>query len=299
MLGRNQSVNIHRWAEERLSEYLDNRLAANEHTRLEQHLRECAACRASLESLRWTIALLRQAPAPVSTRAFTLPVPAPRATRHAFAFGFAQFGAALATVLLLAVIGVDVIMQWSGMGAPLAMPAKEFSEPALEIAAAPTMPVPDPADVLVPTPSARPPSVPLLEATKPAEPTKAPLPTIAPAAAAMRTSPTPDAKSANDTERKSPSATLPRVGVALLTPSPTFTPTMTLAPTLTPGALPTPTAPTPTRVAQARPETRAPQPATVPYATPSLLPLLRVIEVVLFLLALFFGVLVVILWRKR
>ncbi|MCI0475307.1 MAG: zf-HC2 domain-containing protein, partial [Anaerolineales bacterium] len=184
MLGRNNSTRDHAWIEERLSEYLDNRLAANARARVETHLRECADCRASLESLRWTTALVKHAPAPALPRAFTLPVPAPRAQRSALAFGFAQFGAALATLLLIAVIGVDVIAQFGGgMSAPMASTAKEFSAPTLEIAAAPQAEARDQIDIPAPTAAAiaRPTMPP---APKPAEPTKAPMPTAAPPAAA-------------------------------------------------------------------------------------------------------------------
>ena len=116
MVGRNNSTNVHAWVEARLSEYLDNQLAANERAQIEQHLRECVDCRASFESLRWTIALVKQAPAPALPRAFTLAVPAvaKRAPQKSLAFGLAQFATALATLLLLAVIGVDVITQFGG-----------------------------------------------------------------------------------------------------------------------------------------------------------------------------------------
>ncbi|MBM3128836.1 MAG: hypothetical protein FJ009_09480, partial [Chloroflexi bacterium] len=179
MLGRNNSARDHTWSEERLSEYLDNRLAANERAHIEQHLRDCADCRAALESLRWTMALVKHAPAPALPRAFTLPVPAPRAQRSSFAFGFAQFGAALATLLLIAVIGVDVITQFGGgMSAPMASTAKEFSAPTLEVAAAPQAETRDQMDAAAPTAAA------VARPTMPPAPTKAPMPTAAPPAAA-------------------------------------------------------------------------------------------------------------------
>jgi hypothetical protein len=59
--------------------------------------------------------------------------------------------------------------------------------------------------------------------------------------------------------------------------------------------------PSPTAVAQARAEaTRAPQPTQVPLATaqPLATPL-RVVEVGLLFLVVFFGTLVVVMWRRK
>jgi len=306
MVGQNHSATRHAWVEERLSEYLDNRLAAHERARLEQHLRECADCRASYEALRWTVALVKQAPTPVSARAFTLPVPAPRAARPSLALSWAQFGAALATLLLIAAIGVDVIMQWGGgMGAPMISTAKEMSAPTLEFAAAPTAAAPAQMDVFAPTVATElaaptPPTV-AAAPTKPPAPTTAPKPTLAPPAAApmsARPTATPDAKSATaDGEKARGETAVPRVGMAITMTMPA--PTATLAPTLTATSVP----PTPTatvRVAQARAEpTRVPPPQGSRAAPPSLITPLRVVEVGLLVLAVFCGALVVILWRRN
>jgi len=300
-----------------LSEYLDNRLAANERAHIEQHLRDCADCRAALESLRWTMALVKHAPAPALPRAFTLPVPAPRAQRSSFAFGFAQFGAALATLLLIAVIGVDVITQFGGgMSAPMVSTAKEFSVPTLEIAAAPQAETRDQMDAAAPTAAA------VARPTMPPAPTKAPMPTAAPPAAApapMSLMPTatishpvgasamqtPDGKGATADGEKVRSATVaPRVGFAVTATATISAPAivpLTLAPsvpTITAISVPpTLTAlPSATRIAQAR----APQPTQVPHATvPSFFTPLRVIELGLLFLAIFFGVIAMAMWRKK
>ncbi len=47
-----------------------NSLPTTEQKQIEQHLAECAQCRANAESLRWTIGLLKQAPVPTSSRVF-------------------------------------------------------------------------------------------------------------------------------------------------------------------------------------------------------------------------------------
>ncbi|HEX7593570.1 MAG TPA: zf-HC2 domain-containing protein, partial [Anaerolineae bacterium] len=112
MAERKFSATEHAWVEERLSAYIDNQLAPLERAQLERHLRDCVRCQASLASLRWTVSLVQQAPAPALPRAFTLPVPA----RHAPAFGFglARLATVAATLLLFAVIGVDAISQLGG-----------------------------------------------------------------------------------------------------------------------------------------------------------------------------------------
>ena len=86
MFGRSSS-NSHTWVEARLSAYVDEQLDARERAQIEKHLSACARCQAQLESLRWTIDLLKHAPAPALPRSFTLPVPARRAS--AFGFNFA------------------------------------------------------------------------------------------------------------------------------------------------------------------------------------------------------------------
>lgn len=305
-----------------MSEYLDNRLAANARARVETHLRECADCRAAFESLRWTMALVKQAPAPALPRAFTLPVPAPRAQRSSRAFGFAQFGAALATLLLITVIGVDVITQFGGgMGAPMASTAKEFSAPTLEIAAAPQAEARDQIDIPAPTAAAiaRPTSAPApTSAPKPAELTKppAPMPTAAPPAAAppgpvsLLPTATPDAKGATADSEKARSATAaPRVGMAITATATISAPTTissalaqsvsTVTATTVPPTLAT--LPSATRIAQARGEvTRASQPTPVPRAAvPSFSTPLRAVELGLLFLAIFFGAMVVVMWRRK
>jgi anti-sigma factor RsiW len=71
----------HNWEKrrEQLSALLDNELAEAERAALAAHLQGCAACRAELESLRRTRALLGAVPQPALPRSFLLPVePAPQ-----------------------------------------------------------------------------------------------------------------------------------------------------------------------------------------------------------------------------
>ena len=66
---------------DKLSEYLDDRLDAEERARIEGHLEGCAQCRQEFESLRETIGLLRRVSLVEPPRSFKLqeaPSPAPR-----------------------------------------------------------------------------------------------------------------------------------------------------------------------------------------------------------------------------
>jgi len=62
-----------RYAQERLSAYLDGQLSARETARVERHLLECAACKEELESLRATKRLLSTAPHPRMPRPVVIP----------------------------------------------------------------------------------------------------------------------------------------------------------------------------------------------------------------------------------
>ncbi|MCI0478460.1 MAG: zf-HC2 domain-containing protein, partial [Anaerolineales bacterium] len=75
MFNRKQQISdMDAWVEERLSEYLDGTLSPQERASVEAHLKASARARASLESLRWTVNLVKQSPAPALPRQFTLPV---------------------------------------------------------------------------------------------------------------------------------------------------------------------------------------------------------------------------------
>jgi anti-sigma factor RsiW len=50
----------HRWAPDRMSDYLDGNLAANGRARMERHLSECEKCRRLLAGLRRTVDLLHR-----------------------------------------------------------------------------------------------------------------------------------------------------------------------------------------------------------------------------------------------
>jgi anti-sigma factor RsiW len=54
----------HRWAPNRMSDYLDGKLGADGRARMEGHLRECEECRRLIAGLRRTLAALQRAGVP-------------------------------------------------------------------------------------------------------------------------------------------------------------------------------------------------------------------------------------------
>ena len=237
MSDRERLSGEHAWVEERLSTYIDDQLGAAERARLESHLDGCARCRGSLESLRWTVSLVRQAPAPQAPRSFVLPIPAsagrvvrPRAD-HARA-GLCvctSLATALVAFLLVAVVGLDAISHLGGglvATAPVAAPAA----PGAASAAA--------SESAKPTTIARAPEIAPSQGLPPTL-TSAPEPSLAPAGAV---------------------------------PAPTFAPRLGVAPI----APPAPQGAPPTGLGGGPPETTAPdnavQSAAQPAVTPATVP---------------------------
>lgn len=75
MFNRKNSIqDMDAYVEERLSDYLDGTLPDKERAIVQAHLATSERSRASLDALRYTVNLLKQTPAPVLPRQFTLPV---------------------------------------------------------------------------------------------------------------------------------------------------------------------------------------------------------------------------------
>jgi hypothetical protein len=101
---------MHDAVNERLSEYLDDELSADERARVEAHLQSCAPCRADLDGLRAVVARARTlADAPPETElwpgvleriAATVAQPAQRATKR-FSFTLPQLVAASLALMVL------------------------------------------------------------------------------------------------------------------------------------------------------------------------------------------------------
>jgi len=318
---------MHAWVEERLSDYVDGQLTASERAQTEQHLRDCAGCRTSLESLRWSMSLIKQAPAPKLPRSFVLPVPEKRAP--AFGFVALRFATVAATLLLFALIATEFVTQFGG--APLSAPAPaqvmREAAPATSapvIAFVPTQPAAPtkaPAAAALPTSAPKPTSAPM--ATKAPEPTKAAapaapavLPTSAPKPVSAPTTASTNASEVTrtvtpvtglgggapetttpvaDGMTKSAPVVAPRVvasPTALPSPTTTLAPTLTLAPTATN---------VPTRVALVAPTTAPPVvPASkVAPQQPTMFSPQRVAKFVVWFAVVFHGALTLLLWRRR
>jgi hypothetical protein len=334
MSDRKFAENEHVWVEERLSAYIDNQLTPLEQAQLERHLRGCARCQASLASLRWTVSLVKQAPAPALPRMFTLPVPNQTRRAASFGFGFARLATVVATLLLFAVIGLDAISQLGG-GFVGSAPAPA----ALQNAANPTSVALAPSQTQDQAKEATPTSSPVRLSAAP-QPTSAPAPTgpvqppaLPPAPAILpsptevlglggggpetvETAPTPSAKAAGSPAPlpRAPAVapggpmttTLAAGAASLATPvPPTSTPQAT-ATTRLPAA--TATVPSPTVLAKA-----SPTPNVQAFAQPTLASLppsvaetprqiaspVRAAEVGLFFLAVFFAAVTVLLRRRK
>jgi len=124
----------HALCQEDLSAYLDGRLTSRENDRLERHLATCAQCRADLEALRHTVALLRIVPDARPPRSFLLPageVRQPRgAPRWQSAYTTMRLATTVATALLVLVVSGDAVLRYA-----LPVPAAPVSD----VQAAPTM----------------------------------------------------------------------------------------------------------------------------------------------------------------
>lgn len=115
---------------ELLSPYLDEQVAPGERERVEAHLRECAACRAHLESLRHAVALLRGAdpvPAPAGFQEavrsrLSASAPAPRGRVFPRITLSWTTAAAAAAVVLVGIFSVNLLR---GMGPDVAGVAPE------------------------------------------------------------------------------------------------------------------------------------------------------------------------------
>ena len=104
---------------ELLSSYLDGALDIAERRRTEAFLQSCPACATDLADLRSIRALLRELPAPVPPRSFTLDQSVARPRLRLFPiFRSASLVAAL---LLVVVLGVDVLGRDSRMAATTAL----------------------------------------------------------------------------------------------------------------------------------------------------------------------------------
>jgi len=106
----------HDFCQENLSAFLDGQLTPLERSHVERHLEECAACRADLEALRHTVALLHAVPAVKPPRSFFIPVGEVtrqrQVQRRRLAYVYVQAATAVATVLLVLVVSGDALLRY-------------------------------------------------------------------------------------------------------------------------------------------------------------------------------------------
>jgi hypothetical protein len=116
---RKRSRTEHELCHEDLSTFLDGRLTPRERSRVEGHLAQCAACRADLEALRHTVALLRTMPVVKPPRSFLMPAGEVTwqrpAQRLRLAYGFVRAATAVAAVLLVLVVSGDALLRYQLM----------------------------------------------------------------------------------------------------------------------------------------------------------------------------------------
>ncbi|HDN79418.1 MAG TPA: hypothetical protein ENG33_02980 [Chloroflexi bacterium] len=119
-----------------LSAYIDGELSSQEKALVEEHLRECAQCRWELETLRHTVAILREAPRVALPRSFVIrradveEAPAPSRVP-----AFLRVVTALGVAIFVLIVGLHFLMQalLPGMPAPVAKaPLPERRQEAVE-----------------------------------------------------------------------------------------------------------------------------------------------------------------------
>ncbi len=284
-------TDIHAWVEERLSAYIDNQLARDEHTRVDSHLADCARCRASLESLRWTVSLLKQAPAPAMPRSFTLPVTRKESKVGGFSFAFLRGATALATLLLCLIVGMDVFTQTRFASAPSApLPAVQFAAPTQNIALAPTV---------TSAPTSAPAAAPQVAPTSAPAATQPPRPLSQPVAIPTATRP-PSVGAAEVQATRAQADDALKTLATLPVPPPSFRSGITTT-VASPSSAPTQLAPTATSTSLAEARTQ-PTRETAPSFNVTVrgeLFAIRAIELGLLGLALVLGVLTIVVWRRR
>ncbi len=236
----------HRFANKRLSAYVDGQLSERDRTRVEAHLRVCAECRSEVRTLSWTKSLLREAPRVPLPRSFLIReadvASRPSAT---WVMPALRWATALVAVIFVAVLVGDVLTaRWTyfAQRPPALVSRKEEAKlvsetvvverieaaptPTPEVRAAPTSANDKVAAVPSPTPEAKVMAVP------------SPTPQVR-----AKTATTPEAEAGKESGRP-PTDTARALAADNVTPLPTATPSPPSAPpgfAATPPPLPTAT----------------------------------------------------------
>lgn len=138
---KNQIQDMDAYVEERLSDFLDGTLDDQERQIVEAHLASSERARASYESLRYTVNLLKQTPAPALPRQFTLPVtsraPA-RATAPWVVWSLRGIAVAATAAFVLLLTTTLLRQNTSNQAFEQAAPMAAQAQPSLMVALAPT-----------------------------------------------------------------------------------------------------------------------------------------------------------------
>lgn len=131
--------NLDAYVEERLSDYLDGTLSGKEREIVEAYLATSERARASLESLRYIVNLLKQMPAPALPRQFTLPVTSrPPAQGAPSWLVWGLRGAAVAATAAFVILLTATLLRSPGNQESANAPAAMQAPPSAVIALAPT-----------------------------------------------------------------------------------------------------------------------------------------------------------------
>lgn len=296
---------MHAWVEERLSAYIDNEIAPHERPQVDSHLAECSRCRASLESLRWTVSLLKQAPAPAMPRSFMLPVTRKEAKVGGLGFGLLRGATALATLLLVLVVGLDVFSQTRFLATPAPSapaPAAQFAAPTQNIALAPaatSVPTSVPAAAVTTAPTSAPAAAPPIAPTLAPAPSQPPAPLSQPVALPTGTRPL-NVGAAEAQATRAQAQDAQKSGAAVTATLPQFRSGITTT-VASPSPAPTQPAPTATSTAVAEARTQ-PTRESAPSSTGTVreeFPIVRIIEIGLLGFVVTLGVLTIVLGRRK
>jgi len=129
----------HTRVRDNLSAYLDGRLSARQAARIEAHLRDCPECRAELESLRTTVALLKSLPDIPLPGSFVLSASAVKEQtgfrRLNVAFGALRGAAVAVALMFLLFVAGDAYLSVGRLASTSAPMMKQSTDSAPEMAA--------------------------------------------------------------------------------------------------------------------------------------------------------------------
>lgn len=327
-----QDDHAHNHIIEQLSAYIDGQLSPAKRAEVDSHLASCPACMRELETLQWTVALVRAVPPRRVPRSFAIPVPAetpvrPRRFSLRWSYGFLRTATACAALLLIVVVSGDLLLRTTSLRvaapalAPAAAPAAEkrgeraAEAPQAQVAAAPQSSAATPAGAAR-SPSTADRALPETEGAvavqaATAQPTPAPARPAAPMRAVPGAPPPEGLGYGGGGEQPAVAPVVPTVPAASASPSVSITRTdeayaaQSAPPQAETGGATSPAPPTsslappiPVTPVQGPALPTASPPAPSPDQPSNLLALVRLVEAGLLILTLFLGLATIIVSRR-